>query len=175
MRVSSKSYCSHSKCHNFTFFLKFLILGVDKRLIYGYNKSCVCGRSSSGRARPCQGRGSEFEPRRPLHKKGLTRVKSFLFCFALLGAHRQTRRFPPAIAVAKRGFSSKSPRFICHRQRFGDFLVVRSIKKAPAFSRLVLFSLVRQRQCMHDDSPETGQAAATALKKCYICIGTAAI
>ena len=27
-----------------------------------------CGRSSSGRARPCQGRGSEFEPRRPLQK-----------------------------------------------------------------------------------------------------------
>ena len=34
-----------------------------------YNRPCVCGRSSSGRARPCQGRGSEFEPRRPLHKK----------------------------------------------------------------------------------------------------------
>ena len=26
----------------------------------------VCGRSSSGRAPPCQGGGSEFEPRRPL-------------------------------------------------------------------------------------------------------------
>ena len=25
------------------------------------------GNSSSGRARPCQGRGSEFEPRFPLH------------------------------------------------------------------------------------------------------------
>ena len=34
-----------------------------------YNVSCVCGRSSSGRARPCQGRGSEFEPRRPLQKE----------------------------------------------------------------------------------------------------------
>ena len=31
----------------------------------------ICGRSSSGRARPCQGRGSEFEPRRPLQKKRL--------------------------------------------------------------------------------------------------------
>ena len=28
-----------------------------------------CGRSSSGRAPPCQGGGSEFEPRRPLQKK----------------------------------------------------------------------------------------------------------
>ena len=27
-----------------------------------------CGRSSSGRAPPCQGGGSEFEPRRPLQK-----------------------------------------------------------------------------------------------------------
>ena len=27
----------------------------------------MCGRSSSGRAPPCQGGGSEFEPRRPLH------------------------------------------------------------------------------------------------------------
>ena len=34
-----------------------------------YNSPCVCGRSSSGRARPCQGRGSEFEPRRPLQKE----------------------------------------------------------------------------------------------------------
>ena len=27
----------------------------------------TCGHSSSGRAPPCQGGGSEFEPRRPLH------------------------------------------------------------------------------------------------------------
>ena len=30
----------------------------------------ICGRSSSGRAPPCQGGGSEFEPRRPLHYCG---------------------------------------------------------------------------------------------------------
>src|SRR5699024_10736575 len=29
----------------------------------------ICGRSSSGRAPPCQGGGSEFEPRRPLQNK----------------------------------------------------------------------------------------------------------
>ena len=33
------------------------------------SSGAVCGRSSSGRARPCQGRGSEFEPRRPLQKE----------------------------------------------------------------------------------------------------------
>ena len=29
----------------------------------------ICGLSSSGRAPPCQGGGSEFEPRKPLHKR----------------------------------------------------------------------------------------------------------
>ena len=32
-----------------------------------YNTFCICGCSSSGRAPPCQGGGSEFEPRHPLH------------------------------------------------------------------------------------------------------------
>ena len=32
----------------------------------------ICGRSSSGRAPPCQGGGSEFEPRRPLHNGAAT-------------------------------------------------------------------------------------------------------
>ena len=36
------------------------------------NTGAVCGRSSSGRARPCQGRGSEFEPRRPLQNTTLS-------------------------------------------------------------------------------------------------------
>ena len=30
-----------------------------------------CGFSSFGRARPCQGRGSGFDPRNPLHEKSL--------------------------------------------------------------------------------------------------------
>ena len=47
-----------------------------------YNQSCVCGRSSSGRARPCQGRGSEFEPRRPLHKKQDHPMGGLVFCGA---------------------------------------------------------------------------------------------
>ena len=51
------------------------------------SSGAVCGRSSSGRARPCQGRGSEFEPRRPLQKRRDTHscVSSFLerhFCCA---------------------------------------------------------------------------------------------
>ena len=32
-------------------------------------KRYPCGRGSAGRARPCQGRGRGFEPRRPLHDR----------------------------------------------------------------------------------------------------------
>ena len=39
-----------------------------------------CGCSSSGRAPPCQGGGSEFEPRQPLQKKK-HRLKVGAFCF----------------------------------------------------------------------------------------------
>ena len=45
----------------------------------------ICGRSSSGRAPPCQGGGSEFEPRRPLQtnkplQNMIRRVMQRLFC-----------------------------------------------------------------------------------------------
>ena len=39
----------------------------------------ICGHSSSGRAPPCQGGGSEFEPRNPLHQKLLQRKENPLF------------------------------------------------------------------------------------------------
>ena len=39
------------------------LLGDDRAI----RQRFICGRSSSGRAPPCQGGGSEFEPRRPLH------------------------------------------------------------------------------------------------------------
>ena len=38
-----------------------------------------CGCSSSGRAPPCQGGGSEFEPRHPLHKDRFRKEAVFLF------------------------------------------------------------------------------------------------
>ena len=44
----------------------------------------ICGRSSSGRAPPCQGGGSEFEPRRPLQYEAIVDAemqKRWLFCF----------------------------------------------------------------------------------------------
>ncbi len=36
----------------------------------------ICGFSSSGRAPPCQGGGSEFEPRNPLHFPGRSSEKT---------------------------------------------------------------------------------------------------
>ena len=43
--------------------------GLDKPAPAEYNNTIVCGFSSSGRAPPCQGGGSEFESRNPLQQK----------------------------------------------------------------------------------------------------------
>ena len=43
----------------------------------------ICGFSSFGRARPCQGRGGGFEPRNPLQKEK-SRKRLFLFVFLIL-------------------------------------------------------------------------------------------
>ena len=49
----------------------------------------ICGFSSFGRARPCQGRGGGFEPRNPLHiLKEEMQISSFLIgSIAQLGEH----------------------------------------------------------------------------------------
>ena len=87
------------------------------------NSGAVCGRSSSGRARPCQGRGSEFEPRRPLQKH---HPIGWRFFRVRLSAHHRVSRLPAATAADSRDTSSKAPRFIRRRRRFGAFLVARS-------------------------------------------------
>ena len=46
------------------------------------------------------------------------------FCVRL-GAHRRVSRLPAATAADSRDTSSKAPRFIRHRRRFGAFLVAR--------------------------------------------------
>ena len=43
-------------------------------------KNQICGCSSSGRAPPCQGGGSEFEPRQPLQIKGHRCHSVLFFC-----------------------------------------------------------------------------------------------
>ena len=49
-----------------------------------------------------------------------------------LGAHRRVSRLPAATAADSRDTSSKAPRFIRRRRRFGAFLVARSKKKTPS-------------------------------------------
>ena len=50
----------------------------------------ICGFSSSGRAPPCLGGGSEFEPRKPLQEKTVCTFVQAVFCFAVgLGAGRR--------------------------------------------------------------------------------------
>ena len=65
--------------------------------------------------------GSEFEPRRPLQNTTLWVV---FFCVRL-GAHRRVSRLTAATAADSRDTSSKAPRFIRRRRRFGAFLVAR--------------------------------------------------
>ena len=90
-----------------------------------YNRPCVCGRSSSGRARPCQGRGSEFEPRRPLHKKQDHPMGGPVFCDTQraearkgTSAARKTCRghVLVPVCVSRRGSAASEPR----RLRAGD-------------------------------------------------------
>ena len=52
----------------------------------------ICGCSSSGRAPPCQGGGSGFEPRHPLQSKAL--VTQVLFYFTIFLYCQGARRRP---------------------------------------------------------------------------------
>ena len=66
------------------FFIKLLKRNFFKKRIDKFENSAIisnvpCGCSSSGRAPPCQGGGSEFEPRHPLHKSSNALHWSFLF------------------------------------------------------------------------------------------------
>ena len=54
-----------------------------------------------------------------------TTLQVVFFCVRL-GAHRRVSRLPAATAADSRDTSSKAPRFIRRRRRFGAFLVARS-------------------------------------------------
>ena len=56
---------------------------------------CFRGFSSSGRAPPCQGGGSEFEPRNPLHTRTLKTLSVLIFS-NLIRHHGQAVRQGPA-------------------------------------------------------------------------------
>ena len=68
-----------------TAFIVFRKTGINSRKGLDKLRTCAimhfvrCGCSSSGRAPPCQGGGSEFEPRHPLHKNRTDLKRSVLF------------------------------------------------------------------------------------------------
>ena len=155
-----------------------------------YNPPCVCGRSSSGRARPCQGRGSEFEPRRPLQKKKDTRVGAFLFlerrfcaaksvaCGRVIERERgNPQRFPPHTPPSLRwvgvrffvsgglfSFSSERKEEKKRRQKLRFWISLRG------FTRRLFCLLFPRENCATETSPKycivsaSRSAAAFALK-----------
>ena len=58
----------------------------NRRYVVIYTR-CRCGLSSSGRAPPCQGGGSEFEPRRPLQKPIAFAIGFFIRGYGGIGRH----------------------------------------------------------------------------------------
>ena len=68
----------------------------------------ICGRSSSGRAPPCQGGGSGFEPRRPLqNKRPLPKAKVFYFGVT----RRRAALHPSRFYLRGRNEFALAPRF----------------------------------------------------------------
>ena len=62
----------------------------------------ICGRSSSGRAPPCQGGGSEFEPRRPLQYEAIVDAemqKRWLFVLCGNGRDARSAALPQEVAL----------------------------------------------------------------------------
>ena len=80
VEVASSSLVTRSKIHpNFFGWIFSIICPVTAvRIIKN-----ICGFSSSGRAPPCQGGGSEFEPRNPLQKGSAQEGWSFLTYWTL--------------------------------------------------------------------------------------------
>ena len=69
----------------------------------------ICGFSSSGRAPPCQGGGSEFEPRNPLHRP--TSPVGLFFCSRKpAGLAHPVERHLPKVDVASSSLVTRSTR-----------------------------------------------------------------
>ena len=110
--------------------------GLDKPAPAGYNNTIVCGFSSSGRAPPCQGGGSEFESRNPLQQKaqGISSC-AFLFVVSL----RETRTGQSARIATVRGTVAVPACVPVRAEAHRASLVIRSNKKARLFALLFLF------------------------------------
>ena len=87
---------------------------LDKRRISCYNPLCSCECSSSGRAPPCQGGGSEFEPRHSLQKSKGRCNRPLLFwnpwVISILGpAKPPLRNSPPLCGCEFTAHSRRGP------------------------------------------------------------------
>ena len=88
----------------------------------------ICGCSSSGRAPPCQGGGSEFEPRQPLQNKKVS-LLDWLFLFLRREARKpvpQAKNMPVACFLGRvvrptvpvgRSLVSRHPRREAHQKQ----------------------------------------------------------
>ena len=125
--------------------------GLDKPAPAGYNNTIVCGFSSSGRAPPCQGGGSEFESRNPLQQKaqGISPC-AFLFVVSL----RETRTGQPARVATVRGTVAVPACVPVRAKAHRASLVIRSNKKSKAFC-LAFFVL----QLLRDSNRATRQGS----------------
>ena len=85
----------------------------------------ICGCSSSGRAPPCQGGGSEFEPRQPLQNKKDTHMGVFFVLRLTQARARDFRLFPKII-----GFDRRCTPNSCH----GSFRAKPEFRAIPSLS-----------------------------------------
>ena len=91
-------------------------------------ETAVCGRSSSGRAPPCQGGGSEFEPRRPLQTNSKEPVYAgFLLIMVTWPSGKARvcktliRQFKSARHLHKTVMKKMSQSFFVVSPKIGDF------------------------------------------------------
>ena len=91
-------------------------------------ETAVCGRSSSGRAPPCQGGGSEFEPRRPLQTNSKEPVYAgFLLIMVTWPSGKARvcktliRQFKSARHLHKTVIKKMSQSFFVVSPKIGDF------------------------------------------------------
>ena len=73
------------------------------------------GRSSSGRAPPCQGGGSEFEPRRPLQKRGHN-----VSCDLFFGFRQEIKMLGRSEFALRQGFAAQNTCTAQKRRFFGS-------------------------------------------------------
>ena len=99
-----------------------------------------CGNSSVGRARPCQGRGREFEPRFPLQARVVESVDTRdLKSLAFRGVPVQV--WPRAPFYGRENNSKKQSRerlFLCLKFVTVLIVVKKFLKKKPHFKFLLI-------------------------------------